>query len=323
MAASASPRRANRCFARALALLVECRPIDQRVDFGERAVLVTILVAMSGRAVTYLSVVMMMVVRVVVCMPWRTVLVSSSVCTRGRGELVVELIFAADAKSRGGHACARDALGPDGIRGDREAAQGAAHVIERHADVDQRAENHVAGSAREAIEVQGGQPDHLTLHAPAIRPRLDEREVALIGQDEMIDDVDADDEPGVDHARREDEVVGAWRGVAGRMVVKQDDDGRRGGDRLPKDLARVHNRRVERAERDDLDPNESMLRVEHRDAELLDRARAVLRQQERGNLLRRVQSRTFVQDGHERPPPELHGCQYLCGARAADASQPD
>ena len=40
---------------------------------------------------------------------------------------------------------------------DRQAAERAADVVERHAGVDQRAEDHVAGRAREAVEVENRQ----------------------------------------------------------------------------------------------------------------------------------------------------------------------
>src|SRR5687767_10112354 len=62
--------------------------------------------------------------------------------------------LAAHMELRCRHAGACDALGPDGVRIDGEASQGAAQVGEWQPRVEQRAQNHVAGCAREAVEIQ-------------------------------------------------------------------------------------------------------------------------------------------------------------------------
>jgi len=47
-----------------------------------------------------------------------------------------------------------DALGPDVFGPDGQAAQGAAHVVERNARVEERAKDHVATDTSETIEVK-------------------------------------------------------------------------------------------------------------------------------------------------------------------------
>ena len=66
-------------------------------------------------------------------------------------------VLADDAELRRSNAGTHDLLGPDGFGCDRETAQRAADIVERDAGVDQRAEHHVAGRAREAVEVQDPQ----------------------------------------------------------------------------------------------------------------------------------------------------------------------
>jgi hypothetical protein len=68
--------------------------------------------------------------------------------------VVHQLGFAADVELRRADPGAYDSLGPHVFGGDSQAAEGAAHVGERHAGVDQRAEDHVAGGTREAVEVE-------------------------------------------------------------------------------------------------------------------------------------------------------------------------
>jgi hypothetical protein len=51
------------------------------------------------------------------------------------------------------HAGAKHAVGGD-ARADREAAERRTQVVERQPGVDERAERHVAGDPREAVEIQ-------------------------------------------------------------------------------------------------------------------------------------------------------------------------
>jgi hypothetical protein len=54
----------------------------------------------------------------------------------------------------GAHARARDALRPDCLGGDRQAPERPTHLGQRYPGVDQRAQDHVAGGTREAVEVK-------------------------------------------------------------------------------------------------------------------------------------------------------------------------
>ena len=93
--------------------------------------------------------------------------------------------------------------------------------------------------------------------------------------------------------------------------------------RLAEDLARMHDARVERADRQDRRAQDPMLRVEQQHAELLDRAVAVLRQQVLGHALRTCAAAaglrpTRVNDRR----PELDRREHLRGARGADPGHP-
>ena len=66
-------------------------------------------------------------------------------------------LFTAHVELRCGDAGADDALGPDGVAVDRQAAERTSKVLERKTGVEQRAEDHVAGCAREAVEIENRQ----------------------------------------------------------------------------------------------------------------------------------------------------------------------
>ena len=124
---------------------------------------------------------------------------------------------------------------------------------------------------------------------------------------------------GMDHPGRQREVVRARCRIAGRVIVEEHDRRRRRRGRFTKDLARVHDRRVERPNRDDPDPDHAMLRVEHDDAELLDGAGAILRQQIRGNLARRGELGTFRHASDKRASSQLDRGDDPRGASRSDA----
>jgi len=125
--------------------------------------------------------------------------------------------LAGDMEFRGRDACTRHALGPDCRRIDGEAAEGATEILKRQAEVEQGTENHVTGSAGEAVEIQDRQTS-IILSRPAHPrlqpPRFDEREVALLREDQMIDDIDPHDVARVHHSGGQREVVGARRRIA-------------------------------------------------------------------------------------------------------------
>ena len=73
---------------------------------------------------------------------------------RGRARDRSGGLFTAHVELRRGEAGAGDTFGPYAVAVDRKAAERAAEVFERQARIEQRAEDHVAGCAREAVEVQ-------------------------------------------------------------------------------------------------------------------------------------------------------------------------
>ncbi len=151
-------------------------------------------------------------------------------------------------------------------------------------------------------------------------PRLDERVVALVGENHVVDDMNPHHIACVDHACGEHEVVWARRGVAGWMIVKEDDGCRRGRRRFSEHFARVDDGRVEGTDRHDLDPDQPVLRIEHDDPELLDNLRAVLREQVGRKLTGAAEDRPLGNASDECSASELDGSNDLRGARCSDAS---
>ena len=70
---------------------------------------------------------------------------------------VVVNVFSTDTELRGRQAGARHPLRPDDLRINGQTAERTPDRGERHAGVDQRAEDHVAGCARETVEIQRSQ----------------------------------------------------------------------------------------------------------------------------------------------------------------------
>src|SRR5712691_11330474 len=79
-------------------------------------------------------------------------------------------VLATDLELRRPDARALHPLGPDRVPIDRQAAERGANLLERHACVDQRADDHVAGRTREAVEVQDLHNLSILLDAPARLP---------------------------------------------------------------------------------------------------------------------------------------------------------
>src|SRR5258705_530525 len=92
-------------------------------------------------------------------------------------------------------------------------------------------------------------------------PLLEAR-VRVLRDDDVIEDVDAQDAPRLDQPPGDREILLAGRGVAGGMVVRQDQTGRGDRDRGLEDLARVHDARVQAPDRDDLPAEHLVSRVE-------------------------------------------------------------
>src|SRR5262245_38489153 len=76
--------------------------------------------------------------------------------------------------------------------------------------------------------------------------------VATIADHDVIEQLDTDQLPALGEAPRECEILGARGGIAGRVVVDQNDAGRTGDDGGFENLAGVDDCGAERANRDEL-----------------------------------------------------------------------
>ena len=101
--------------------------------------------------------------------------------------------------------------------------------------------------------------------------------VPHVRQDDVIDHVDSHQDPGRRQPARQLDVVLARLRISGRVIVKQHERRRAGGRRRAEHLARMDDAGIERADRQHERPEHPVLRVEQHDAELLDRAVAILR----------------------------------------------
>jgi hypothetical protein len=111
------------------------------------------------------------------------------------------------------------------------------------------------------------------------RTGFTETEVAVVGQHEMVDDVDADHIARPHHPRRERDVIAAGRGIARRVIVEQDDRRGAAGHRLTKHVPRFHGGRLPASDAEQHRPNHPIADVEQNQAEMLDAARAEARGQ--------------------------------------------
>ena len=182
--------------------------VDERGDFGERAVNVTVP--------AFVPVIVRVIVSVLVRMGMRMGMrVRMLAFTMMRVSVRLHEVFAPDAELRGPNAGACDAFGPHRIRGNRQAAERPADIRERHAGVDERAEHHVARCAREAIEVENPQiPTILSAILWRHLAGFHERVVALVRKDEVIEHVDPDDMARLHQPGGQDHVIGAGMGIS-------------------------------------------------------------------------------------------------------------
>ena len=136
----------------------------------------------------------------------------------------------------------------------------------------------------------------------------------------MIEHIDPHDDAGGDQPVRQTTVFAAWLRIPRRMVVEQHDGGSpaRGG--FPEDFARVHDARVERADRKHGGSQHAMLRVEQHDPELLDRSVAVLDHQEFGNRAGTGHLQALASSARHDSAAEFDGRKHLRGAGAADST---
>jgi hypothetical protein len=182
--------------------------IDQPIDFGETAVDVmvagfarvgvrggSVIVGMAVRRVAVVVIVMrVVIVRVIVRMVrWR--------------------ILSAHTEFRRANASTGDRFGPDGVGRDRQRAECTPDVVERYARIDERTEHHVAGRTGKAIEVED--PQIQTILSEAMQfSRFGKGVVALVGEDQMIEHVDADDLSRLSQPDGERHVVCARQRIA-------------------------------------------------------------------------------------------------------------
>ena len=80
----------------------------------------------------------------------RTMVVVTTIVVR----VVQRSVLALDAELCGRDASPRDPLGPDHGRRNRQATESPADVLQLHASIDQRAEDHVSSGTGKAVEVQ-------------------------------------------------------------------------------------------------------------------------------------------------------------------------
>jgi Domain of unknown function (DUF4398) len=134
----------------------------------------------------------------------------------------------------------------------------------------------------------------------------------------VIDDIDAHHHAGAHHAIGQDQIVLAGCRVPRWVVVEEHDGSGRCGCRFAKHLARMHDCGVDRAGRQDSDPKQTALAVEHDNPELLDRARPILWQQVSCQLRGRSEVGTFDTTSGERSASQLDCREHLRGPGTTD-----
>src|SRR5688572_2097798 len=94
-------------------------------------------------------------------------------------------------------------------------------------------------------------------------------EVASLPKDDVVEDVDPEQAAGVDSILRDRDVVGGWRGIAGRVIVHDDEGAGVAPYRLAKHLGDAHLRRVHAAADDLMDSEDGVPVVEDEDTQAL------------------------------------------------------
>ena len=135
----------------------------------------------------------------------------------------------------------------------------------------------------------------------------------------MVHHVDAHERAGRRQPAGQLPVLGARGRIARGVRVKDHDRRRRAEDRLAKDVTRLDDRRVQRADRHDRRSEDAVLGVEQHDPELFDRPRPEGRQQVGRRLPRRAQLHTRTRRMPQRPSAQLQRGDQLRGFRRPDA----
>src|SRR5437762_2339255 len=121
---------------------------------------------------------------------------------------------------------------------------------------------------------------------------------------EMVDDVDAQEPPGVRCLPGGADVVGRRRGIAARVVVRQEDGGRVPAHGVLEQLRDADGRARDAASIERSDRDQTLLSVEQRDDELLTIEMREVRRERRGGEFRRVAALP-VRAGDDHAPPQL------------------
>jgi hypothetical protein len=121
----------------------------------------------------------------------------------------------------------------------------------------------------------------------------------------MIEDFDPHDVTRLAETPGERQVFLGRRGVAGGMVVKENETGRLKRDRLAKDLAGMDETAIEAPARDDLKPLQSIARVQYEETELLDRLRSEPGQKIPSHVLGRAKDGARLRGLAEQTPSQL------------------
>ncbi len=92
---------------------------------------------------------------------------------------------------------------------------------------------------------------------------------AIVAKNDVVEESDADQFSGLPEPRGESTILGAWRWIAGRVIVGGDDSAGIEKDGRFKNLAGMNDAEGERADRDDVDADDGVLGIETADKELL------------------------------------------------------
>ena len=144
----------------------------------------------------------MVIVIITVIMSVRCMIMRVRMFVRVRGAFMkvrVRLLFA-DHELGGGNAGAQDAVGRDATEIHGEAAEGAAQVIEREAEIEERAQDHVARGTGETIEIQ-------RLCQPSTPSVLAKTEILHVREDHVVQHLDPHQDSGRDEPFGQPHVV--------------------------------------------------------------------------------------------------------------------
>ena len=145
-----------------------------------------------------------------------------------------------------------------------------------------------------------------------------QRDVRVVADDQVIEQLDVEEPPRRERLGRQVEVVRGGCRVARRMVVDEDHAGRIEPDRVAEELPDTDERRADVALVDGRDPQHVVLRVEQHDPQLLAFEAAHLEDQPIGDVVRSADRPARRRPVGEQPAPELEGGNELGRLGLAD-----